>query len=77
MIQLIEGAGGVMSPLTESSTNLDLITALGFPVVLVAASYLGCVSHILTALQVLGIQKVTVAAIVLMQMDAMAQPRSQ
>ncbi len=73
-VLLIEGAGGVMSPLTESATNLDLIMALGFPVVLVAASYLGCVSHILTALQVLNIQKVTVAAIVLMQVDAMAQP---
>src|SRR5687768_12857873 len=32
---LIEGAGGVMSPIAEAATNLDLIGELGVPVVLV------------------------------------------
>ena len=51
---LIEGAGGVMSPLTATATNLDLMAALKVPVVLVAGSYLGAISHTLTALEVLG-----------------------
>jgi len=56
---LVEGAGGVMSPLTDSQTNLDMITALGAPVLLVAGSYLGTISHILTALVALRAVKVS------------------
>jgi dethiobiotin synthetase len=52
-VLLIEGAGGVMSPIAEDATNLDLIAALGAPVVLVGGSYLGAISHNLTALAAL------------------------
>jgi len=47
---LAEGAGGVMSPLNEHETMLDLARAFGAPVVFVAASYLGAMSHALTGL---------------------------
>jgi len=50
---LVEGAGGVMSPLTDDCTNLDLMADLDLPVVVLAANYLGAVSHTLTALDVL------------------------
>ena len=50
---LIEGAGGLMSPIARDGLNLDLATALGLPVLLVAGTYLGAVSHTLTALAVL------------------------
>lgn len=46
---LIEGVGGVMVPLNTQHTVLDWMAALGFPVVLVAGSYLGSLSHTLTA----------------------------
>ena len=46
---LIEGAGGVMSPLDDDLTMLDLAAALGAPTLLVAGSYLGAMSHTLTA----------------------------
>lgn len=62
---LIEGAGGVMSPLTDDATNLDLMVALGLPILLVAGSYLGTISHVLTALEVLRSRSLTVAAIVM------------
>jgi dethiobiotin synthetase len=52
-VLLIEGAGGVMSPIAEGATNLDLIEALGVPLVLVGGSYLGAMSHSLTALETL------------------------
>jgi 8-amino-7-oxononanoate synthase len=61
---LVEGAGGVMSPLTDGETNLDMIAALACPVLLVAGSYLGTASHLLTALEVLRTRGLTVAAIV-------------
>lgn len=63
-LALIEGAGGVMSPMAEDATNLDLMTALALPVLLVAGSYLGTASHLLTALEVLRARSLTVAAIV-------------
>jgi dethiobiotin synthetase len=62
---LIEGAGGVMSPLTDDATNLDLMVALDLPILLVAGSYLGTVSHLLTALEVIRARNLTVVAIVM------------
>jgi dethiobiotin synthetase len=62
---LVEGAGGVMSPLTDTATNLDMIAALGAPVLLVAGSYLGTISHVLTALVALRAAKARVAAVVM------------
>lgn len=49
-LTVIEGVGGLMSPLTERETGLDLMTALAIPAVLVTGSYLGAISHGLTAL---------------------------
>lgn len=53
-ILLIEGIGGVMVPLDERHTVLDWIAALGVPPLLVGGSYLGALSHALTALDVLA-----------------------
>jgi dethiobiotin synthetase len=62
---LIEGAGGVMSPLTDTATNLDLMVALDLPILLVAGSYLGTVSHVLTALEVIRARGLNLAALVM------------
>ncbi len=50
---LIEGAGGLMSPIAEDGLNLDLLRELDARPVLVAGCYLGTISHILTALRAL------------------------
>jgi len=50
---LIETVGGVMVPLNENKTFLDLIKVSADKVVLVAGSYLGSLSHTLTAYKVL------------------------
>jgi len=52
-VLLIEGVGGLMVPLSEGLTGLNWIKALGCPAILVAGSYLGSLSHSLTALSVL------------------------
>jgi dethiobiotin synthetase len=52
-ILLIEGVGGVMVPLDDHRTVLDLTMALQLPLILVAGSYLGTISHTLTALDAL------------------------
>jgi dethiobiotin synthetase len=64
---LVEGAGGVMSPLTDTHTNLDMMADLGLPVLLMASNYLGAVSHTLTALEVLKTRGLDVAAICVTQ----------
>lgn len=50
---LVEGVGGVMAPLDGQHTVRDWIAASGLPVILVAGSYLGSMSHTLTALEAL------------------------
>ncbi len=52
-ILLIEGVGGVMVPLDAERTVLDVMMALQLPLILVAGSYLGTISHTLTALDAL------------------------
>lgn len=44
---IIELAGGIMVPLNETETNLDLIKQLGLPVILVSKNYLGSINHTL------------------------------
>ena len=61
---VIEGVGGVMVPLDDRRTVLDWMTALDLPAVLVCASYLGAISHALSALDVLLRHGVKVAALV-------------
>ncbi|MCJ2034775.1 dethiobiotin synthase [Methylobacterium sp. J-068] len=50
---LIEGVGGLMSPITPEATGLDWLEALGLPALLVCGSYLGAISHALTAIETL------------------------
>jgi dethiobiotin synthetase len=49
-VLLIEGVGGVMVPLDEQRTILDVMMALRLPLILVTGSYRGTISHTLTAL---------------------------
>lgn len=62
---LIEGVGGVMVPFDDSRTTLDLMAELALPVVLVAGSYLGTISHALTAAAVLLRAGLVIQAIVI------------
>lgn len=57
---LIEGAGGIMSPIAEDGLNIDLLRELDAIPVLVAGNYLGTISHTLTALRVLDGQAIVV-----------------
>ena len=49
-ILLIEGVGGIMVPLDDHRTILDVMMALRVPLMLVTGSYRGTISHTLTAL---------------------------
>jgi dethiobiotin synthetase len=64
-LTLIEGIGGVMVPLDAKHTVLDWIERLRPKVVLVAGSYLGTLSHTLTALACLEARGLEPAAVVI------------
>ena len=51
--KIVEGAGGLMSPLGEGFTNLDVAVVLDASIVLVVGDYLGTISHTLTAYEAL------------------------
>lgn len=61
---LVEGVGGVMVPLDTEHTVLDWMVALQLPVVVVSGSYLGAISHTLTALEVLRDRGLAIATLV-------------
>ena len=63
-VTLIEGIGGVMVPLDRRHTVLDWIAALGAPALLVTGSYLGTLSHTLTAVGMLQARDVELAGII-------------
>jgi dethiobiotin synthetase len=61
---IIEGIGGIMVPLDDRHTVLDLMIKLDVPLILVTGSYVGTLSHTLTALDVLDRADLKVAAVV-------------
>jgi len=50
-ILLIESAGGVMTPINDNFTFLDLASVLKLPILLVTSNYLGAISHTLCCLE--------------------------
>lgn len=69
-ITLIEGVGGIMSPITPEHTVLGWIKALNIPVILVSGSYVGAISHTLTALEVMKTHNITLQSLVISASDA-------
>ncbi len=71
---LIEGVGGLMSPVTEAATALDWLKALGLPALLVSGSYLGAISHALTAVETLRANSVALTGVVVSESEGAPTP---
>jgi dethiobiotin synthetase len=76
-LTIIEGVGGTMVPLGGQETVRDLIAELEVPAVLVAGSYLGAISHALTALESLTTRNIPVRAIVISESAAAPVPLAE
>lgn len=63
-VTVVEGAGGVLSPLTWEDTACDLARRLDAPALLVAPDRLGVLTHTLTALEALESAGVALAGVV-------------
>lgn len=62
---VVEGAGGLLVPLTERETYADLAVALSLPVILVTRAGLGTVNHAALTAEALRRRGLEIAAIVL------------
>lgn len=71
---LIEGIGGIMVPLDNRHTVLDLMVALRLPLLLVAGSSLGTLSHVLCAQDVILRHDLDLCAIVVSETKDAAVP---
>ncbi|MFZ5875503.1 MAG: dethiobiotin synthase [Nitrospirota bacterium] len=50
-VMVVEGAGGLMVPLTDAKTTLDLARALNLPLLLVIGNRLGAINHALLTVE--------------------------
>jgi dethiobiotin synthetase len=62
---VVEGAGGVMSPVFENRVTADLIKALSLPALIVARSGLGTINHTLMTYECLRLHEVPVLGFLL------------
>lgn len=60
---VIEGAGGLLVPLTRSTLTIDLFARWGLPVVLCARTALGGINHALLALEALRARRMPVVGV--------------
>lgn len=63
-VVLVEGAGGLMVPLTETVLTIDYIRDCGYPVVLVTSGRLGSINHTLLSLEALKARGMRLHALV-------------
>ena len=61
----VEGAGGVLVPINESEFMIDLIAALGLPVLIAARTSLGTINHTLLTIEALRRRMLNVAGVVM------------
>lgn len=61
---VIEGAGGIMAPLNNRQTMLDLMVLLNAEIVLVSSNYLGSINHTLLSWQMLKTTDLSIKGII-------------
>ena len=66
---VVEGAGGVFSPLSDAADMLDIAARLGLPALLVVGVRLGCLNHALLSVQAIRARGVELAGWVANRID--------
>ncbi len=62
---VVEGAGGILVPLTDTALTVDWVENLGLPTVIVARSGLGTINHTLLTLEALKCRHIPILGVVL------------
>lgn len=61
---IVEGAGGVLVPINDYQTILDLIRFLDLPVIVVSQHYLGSINHTLLTIRILEHANIPIKGII-------------
>nr|WP_227670137.1 dethiobiotin synthase [Psychrobacter namhaensis] len=61
---LLEGAGGLLVPITKDLLTLDYIATQGYPVILVTSGRLGSINHTLLSLEAIKSRGLTVHSVI-------------
>ena len=67
---VVEGAGGLLSPIAQNTLNIDLAAALNLPLIIIVKDKLGAVNQALLTIKVAEQYQLKVACIVLNQFEA-------
>lgn len=62
---IVEGAGGLMVPLSDNRFIIDLIDLLNLPTALVVRNYLGCINHSLLSIMALQQRNISLKYLIL------------
>ncbi len=76
-LAIVEGAGGLMVPIDENYFVIDMISDLGFPVLLVCRSKLGTLNHTLLSIEALHNRRLTVAGIIISFTEPQSGPEEE
>ena len=71
-IVIVEGAGGLFSPLADTMLNADLVRDLDLPLVVVDTPRLGAIGRTLAVVEAAAARGLRVAAVVLSQVEPLA-----
>lgn len=72
-IVIVEGAGGLLSPLGDTLLNADLALDLGLPLVVVDAARLGSIGRTLAIVEAAAARGLRLAAVVLSQIEPLVE----
>jgi len=61
---IVELAGGIMVPLNDQATNIDLIKKLNIPVILISKNYLGSINHTLLSVEILKLNNIPIKGLI-------------
>jgi dethiobiotin synthetase len=61
---VVEGAGGLLVPLSDELLMIDLLAAWRMPTVLVVRTYLGCINHALLSIEALRHRGIPLAGLI-------------
>jgi len=73
----IEAAGGIMAPINDRDLMIDWAQRLQFPLILVVGSYLGTISHTLTAIDAAQSRGLTIASLVMSESTVSPVPMEE
>lgn len=73
---VVEGAGGLFSPLSDRTLNVDLAREFGYPLVLVDSGRLGAIGRVLSTARAAAAEGIRLAAVVISHVTPLDEKRA-